>query len=53
MISALLAMEDERCSSLEGIVANDVDQSISNLALIGRDGMAETDLRILNVMTNK
>lgn len=53
MISALLAMENTRCSELEGIVAADVDQSIINLALIGRDGMADTDLSILDVMTNK
>lgn len=53
MISALLAIEDTHCSALEGIVASDVDQSILNLALIGREGMADTDLRILNVMTSK
>lgn len=53
MISALLAMEHESCSQLEGIVSDDIDSCIANLALIGRDAMAETDLKILDLMTNK
>lgn len=52
MISALLAMESKSCSPLEGIVASDVDSCIVNLALIGRDGMEATDLKILGVMTS-
>lgn len=53
MISALLALEHESCTELEGIVAGDVDSCIVNLALIGTEGMAETDLKILRVMTDK
>lgn len=53
MISALLALEHESCTALEGIVAQDVDSCIVNLALIGSEGMAETDLKILSVMTDK
>ncbi len=53
MISALLALEHESCTELEGIVAGDVDSCIVNLALIGTEGMAETELKILRVMTDK
>ncbi len=53
MISALLALEHETCSSAEGIVAESVDDSIVNLAYIGGEGMKETDLKILKLMTNK
>ncbi len=53
MVSALLAMSDERVSSMEGIVAESVDDSIRNLAIIGRDGMLATDKEILHLMTNK
>lgn len=51
LISALLAMEQEVVTGLEGIVADDVDACISNLAEIGRDGMMQTDKKILEVMT--
>lgn len=51
LISALLAMEQEVVTGLEGIVADDVDACISNLAEIGRDGMMQTDRKILEVMT--
>lgn len=53
MISALLALEYESCTALEGIVADGVDECIINLAHIGREGMEETDLKILQLMTNK
>lgn len=53
MISALLAMESESCTQLEGIVADDVDTCIANLAAIGRDAMAGADLKILELMTRK
>ncbi len=53
LISALLAMEDKRVGSLEGIVDESVDDTLRNLATIGRDGMRETDQKILHLMTNK
>lgn len=53
MIAALLAMQAETCTGLEGIVADDIDASIQNLALIGRDAMADVDLRVLELMTQK
>ena len=53
VLSALMAMEDECVSPLEGIIDDDVDQCIRNLTAIGRDGMNETDRMILDIMTHK
>lgn len=53
MMSAMMAMEGECVSALEGIVDDDVDKTISNLTAIGRDGMRETDRLILKIMTDK
>ena len=51
VLSAMLAMENHSVSSVEGIIDDDVDKSIRNLTLIGRDGMNETDHLILKIMT--
>ncbi|MDR1742762.1 MAG: L-serine ammonia-lyase, iron-sulfur-dependent, subunit alpha [Dysgonamonadaceae bacterium] len=53
ILSALMAMENEVVTSQEGIVDDDVDKTILNLALIGKQGMAETDKIVLDVMTHK
>ncbi len=53
LISALLAMNNEHVGSLEGIVAKSVDDSLRNLATLGRDAMLETDKEILHLMTSK
>ena len=53
MLSALMAIENRVVSSQEGIVDDDVDKTIQNLAIIGNKGMAETDKIVLNVMTSK
>lgn len=53
VLSALMAMEHECVSPIEGIIDDDVDQSIRNLTTIGRDGMNETDHLILDIMTHK
>ncbi len=53
MLSAVLAMEHECVSSVEGIIDDDVDRCIRNLTTIGRDGMNETDRLILQIMTSK
>lgn len=53
VLSAMLAMEHECVTSVEGIIDDDVDRSIRNLTAIGRDGMNETDRLVLNIMTNK
>ncbi len=53
MLSALLAMEDECVTSVEGIVDDDVDKTIKNLTKIGAVGMNETDKIVLDIMTDK
>ena len=53
MLSAMLAMNNKCVTSAEGIIADDVDQSIQNLTSIGRDAMTETDKLVLKIMTSK
>lgn len=53
VLSALLAVEHKSVTSQEGIIAEDVDASIRNLTVIGRDGMIETDRLILDIMLKK
>ncbi|WP_297124694.1 serine dehydratase subunit alpha family protein [uncultured Porphyromonas sp.] len=53
MFSALLAMEQKVVTGSEGIVDDDVDQTIDNLTSIGRVGMNETDRLVLDIMTSK
>ena len=53
LLSALLAMEGKCVSSTEGIVDDNVDQSIHNLTSIGADAMCKTDDMVLNIMTSK
>lgn len=53
VLSALMAMENKCVTSVEGIVDEDVDQSIRNLTLIGAKGMEETDKLVLEIMTTK
>ena len=53
VLSAMMAMEHECVSCVEGIIDDDVDLSIRNLTRIGRDGMNETDRLVLDIMTGK
>lgn len=53
LISALMAIENGVISEQEGIVDQDVDQTIRNMAKIGKEGMLETDKVVLSIMTNK
>ena len=53
ILSAVLAMEEKCVTSVEGIIDDDVDQSIRNLTRIGSQGMNETDKLVLDIMTNK
>lgn len=53
MLSALMAMENKVVTSMEGIIDDDVDQSIANLTVIGLKGMEETDKLVLDIMTEK
>lgn len=52
-LSALMAMENQVVTSQEGIIDEDIDQTIRNLALIGNCGMQETDKIVLDIMTKK
>lgn len=53
VLSALLAMQGNCVSPVEGIIEDDVDRSIRNLVSIGADSMNETDKRVLDIMTHK
>lgn len=51
--SAMLAIHNKVISEMEGIIAEDVEQTIINLTKLGSDGMLETDKMILNIMICK
>ncbi|MDE6018742.1 MAG: L-serine ammonia-lyase, iron-sulfur-dependent, subunit alpha [Muribaculaceae bacterium] len=53
MMSAMLAMQGFSVTSAEGIISDDVDETISNLTSIGRDSMQATDKLVLQIMTCK
>ena len=53
VFSAMMAMEGKYVTAVEGIIDEDVDQSIRNLTRIGSQGMNETDRMILEIMTGK
>lgn len=53
ILSAMLAIQNKYVTSVEGIIDDDVDQSIHNLTEIGRRGMDETDRYVLDIMTHK
>ncbi|MCR4854041.1 MAG: L-serine ammonia-lyase, iron-sulfur-dependent, subunit alpha [Prevotella sp.] len=53
VLSAMLAMQHKYVTSAEGIIDDDVDQSIHNLTAIGSRGMDETDRYVLDIMTHK
>lgn len=52
-LSALMAIEDGVVTAREGIIDEDIDQTIRNLGLIGTRGMNETDRIVLDILTNK
>ncbi len=53
VLSSIMAMEDRCVTAVEGIIDNDVDQSIRNLTRIGSQAMNETDKVVLDIMTHK
>ena len=53
VLSAMLAMQHKYVTSVEGIIDDDVDQSIRNLTAIGSKGMDVTDRYVLDIMTHK
>ena len=48
-----MAIENKSISGQEGIVDEDVDQTIRNMSKVGNTGMMETDKVVLRIMTNK
>lgn len=53
MMSAMLALNGQAVSSAEGIISDDVDETVRNLTCIGRDSMQATDKLVLKIMTCK
>ena len=53
VLSAMLAIQHKYVTSVEGIIDDDVDQSIRNLTAIGSSGMDVTDRYVLDMMTHK
>ena len=53
VMSAMLAMNGKCVSEAEGIVAADIDRTIRNLTMIGREAMQETDRLVLKIMIDK
>jgi len=51
--AVLLAMEGTRVSGSEGIVDDELDQSIINIGQIASKGMLQTDQQILEIMLSK
>lgn len=52
-LSALMAIDNKGVTAQEGIIDEDIDQTIRNLAIIGNSGMQETDRIVLDIMTKK
>ncbi len=52
-LSALMAIENQGVSAHEGIIDDDIDKTIQNLAQIGNNGMKLTDQIVLDIMMRK
>ncbi len=53
ILSAVLAMQHAHTTAAEGIIHDDIDQTIRNMTLVGNEGMQQTDDIILQIMTTK
>lgn len=53
VMSAMLAMNGKCVTSSEGIISDDIDETIHNLTSIGREAMSETDSLVLKIMVSK
>ena len=53
ILSAMLAVQNNYVTSVEGLIEDDVDRCIRNLTHLGADGMVETDRMVLDIMTHK
>ncbi|MCG3865712.1 MULTISPECIES: L-serine ammonia-lyase, iron-sulfur-dependent, subunit alpha [unclassified Photobacterium] len=51
--SALMALDGIRVTGNQGIVADDVDNTIRNLSALANGAMTHTDVQILEIMINK
>ncbi len=51
--AALMAINNLHIPESQGIVSDDVDQTIANLSRIARKGMLDTDIEIINIMRAK
>lgn len=50
IMASRMAMSNENYAGGDGIVMDDIEATIDNVARLGRDGMKETDLEILSMM---
>jgi L-cysteine desulfidase len=48
-----MAINNLRVPQSEGIVSDDVDQTIANLGRLSKEGMLDTDIEIINIMRAK
>lgn len=53
VLSAMLAVQGNYVTNVEGLIEDDVDRCIHNLTRVGREGMNETDRLVLDIMTHK
>jgi len=53
IMASKMALSGNNFNGGEGIVMDDVEETISNVGRIGRIGMKETDIEILNMMIGK
>ncbi|KMJ45863.1 L-serine ammonia-lyase, iron-sulfur-dependent, subunit alpha [Xenorhabdus khoisanae] len=51
--AVLMALDNSCVSGSDGIVSNDVDQSIANLCSLARHAMQQTDIQIIEIMAHK
>ncbi|ELW1646210.1 serine dehydratase subunit alpha family protein [Enterobacter oligotrophicus] len=51
--AVMMALDDSAVTGNEGIVAHDLEQSISNLCALACRSMQETDRQIIEIMANK
>lgn len=53
IVASKMALDDNNFSGGEGIIMDDVEVTLSNVGRLGRIGMKETDIEILNMMIGK
>ncbi len=53
IMASMMAMDNEVFGVNEGLVKGNVEDTIRSIARMGRDGMRDTDIEILNIMIGK